>query len=103
MARYRLAQIKMNIDEPMDRLPVRVAKQLRIRESDIREWEVRRKSTDSRKKPHIQFVYTVDFVTDKKLDLKRNRDLTLVDEEAEAAENLKAAAEKLNMLQEQTH
>lgn len=85
MARYRLAQIKTDIDEPMDRLPARVAKQLRIRESDIREWEVRRKSTDSRKKPHIQFVYTVDFVTDKKPDLKRNRNLTLVDEEAEAA------------------
>ncbi len=85
MARYRLAQIKMNTDEPMDRLPARIAKQLRIRESDIREWEVRRKSTDSRRKPHVQFVYTVDFVTDKKPDLRKNRNLTLVDEEAEAA------------------
>ena len=46
---------------------------------------VRRKSVDSRKKPHIQFVYTVDFVTDKKLKTGKNRDLAVVDEEAEAA------------------
>jgi len=84
MARYRLAQIKTDTDEPMDRLPSRVAKLVRISESDIREWEVRRRSTDSRKKPHIQYVYTVDFVTDKKLKIANNRNLTLVDEAAEA-------------------
>ncbi len=83
--RYRLAQIKTNIDEPMDRLPARVAKLARISESDIRSWEVRRKSTGSRKKPHIQFVYTVDFVTDKKLNAKKIKDLIIVDEAAEAA------------------
>lgn len=84
MARYRLAQIKTNTDEPMDRLPSRVAKLVRISESDIKEWEIRRRSTDSRKKPHIQYVYTVDFVTDKKLRVEKIRDLTMVDEAAEA-------------------
>ena len=85
MKRYRIAQIKTEIDEPMDALPSVIAKTLGIKESDIRGWEVRRKSIDSRKKPHIQFVYTVDFSTDKKLRLARNHDLSLVDEEAEAA------------------
>jgi uncharacterized FAD-dependent dehydrogenase len=83
--KYRLAQIKTEIDEPVDVLPSVIAKTLGIKESDIRGWELRRRSTDSRKKPHIQFVYTVDFFTDKKLRTGRSRDLTLVDEEAEAA------------------
>ena len=85
MKKYRLAQIKTEIDEPVEVLPSVIAKTLGIKESDIRGWEVRRRSTDSRKKPHIQFVYTVDFFTDKKLRAGRSRDLTLVDEEAEAA------------------
>lgn len=83
--KYRLAQIKTEIDEPVDRIPGLIAKTLRIRESDILDWEIRRRSIDSRKKPHILFVYTADFVVDKKPDTKRLRDLTEVDEEAEAA------------------
>jgi len=83
--RYRLAQIKTEIDEPVEVLPSLVAKTLGIKESDIRGWEVRRRSTDSRKKPHIQFVYTVDFFTERKLRTNRNKDLSAVDEEAEAA------------------
>ena len=83
--RYRLSQIKTNTDVPMDDLPKIAAKKLGISEGDIREWEVRRKSVDSRKKPYVQFVYTVDLVTDKKLKAGKNRDLSVVDEEAEAA------------------
>ena len=83
--RYRLAQIKTEITEPVENIPKIIAKELHIRESDIAEWELRRKSIDSRKKPHIQFVYTADFVTHKKLKAGRNRNLSVVDEEAEAA------------------
>ena len=85
MRKYRLAQIKTDIDVPAAELPGIVAEKLGIAESDIKEWELRRMSVDSRKKPHIQFVYTVDFVTDKKLKTGKNRDLIEVDEEAEAA------------------
>jgi len=83
--RYRLAQIKTGIDETMDVLPSAIAKTLGLKESDILDWEVRRKSIDSRNKPHIQFVYTVDFDTEKKIRMGRNKDLSIVDEEAEAA------------------
>ena len=85
MNRYRLAQIKTEIDEQADILPSAVAKTLSIRESDIHDWEVRRRSIDSRKKPHIYFVYTVEFSTDKKLKAGRFKNLSAVDEEAEAA------------------
>ena len=82
--KYRLAQIKTEIDEPVSSIPGIIAKELRIKESDIREWEIRRKSIDSRKKPHIQIVYTADFVTDKKLRCTPKNRLSQVDEEAEA-------------------
>ncbi len=83
--KYRLAQIKTEIDEPVESIPGIIAKTLRIREGDILDWEIRRRSIDSRKKPHIQFVYTADFVVDKKLNTKKNHNLVEVDEEAEAA------------------
>ena len=82
--RYRIQQIKTGTDADPEKLPDIIAGKLRLRPGDIREWEIRRRSVDSRKKPHIQFVYTVDFVTDKKLKV-RSRDLVQVDEEAEAA------------------
>ena len=69
----------------MEDLPQIIASKLGLARGDIKDWEVRSKSVDSRKKPHIQFVYTVDFITDKKLRLKKNRDLSAVDEAAEAA------------------
>ena len=83
--KYRLAQIKTEIDESADAIPGIIAKTLRIRESDVLEWEIRRRSIDSRKKPHIQYVYTADFVVNKKLNTKKSRDLMEVDEEAETA------------------
>ena len=80
--KYRIAQIKTSISDPEDVIPKEIARELHIRETDISEWEIRRKSIDSRKKPHIQYVYTVDFVTGKKLKEGRNRNLSAVDEEA---------------------
>ena len=83
--KYRLSGIKTDIDEPMEALPRITAKKAGIRESDISFFEIRKRSIDSRKKPHIQFVYAVDFVTDKKLSSRRIKNLAEVDEEAEAA------------------
>ncbi|MBQ6623381.1 MAG: FAD-dependent oxidoreductase [Mogibacterium sp.] len=83
--KYRITEIKTDIDMPADALPGIVAKRVGISESDISGWELRRKSIDSRKKPHIQFVYTVEFVTDRRLNPKKISNLNIVDEEAEAA------------------
>ena len=69
----------------MSALPAIVAEKLRITAADIREFEVRRKSVDSRRKPYIQFVYTVDFDTDKKLRIpkKLSSDICTIDIESE--------------------
>ena len=65
----------------MSELPAVTAARLRIPAEDIRDFEVRRKSVDSRKKPYIQFVYTVDFSVDKKLRIpkKLSSDISAVD------------------------
>ena len=81
--RYRISEIKTNIDVPVSDLPGIIAGKTGIRTGDITSWEIRRKSTDSRKKPYIQFVYTVDFVTAKKLRVKKVHGLSIVDEEKE--------------------
>ena len=49
--KYRIAQIKTDIDTPTLKLPEIVAGKLGISESDIRDWKLLRKSIDSRKKP----------------------------------------------------
>ncbi len=83
--KYRYSQIRTDIDTDQSELPRIIASKLGIAEGDIKSWEIRKKSADSRKKPHIQFVYTVDFVTEKKIRLKKNKDIAAVDEEAERA------------------
>ena len=69
----------------MSELPAVTAARLRIPAADIREFEIRRKSVDSRKKPYIQFVYTVDFSVDKKLRIpkKLSSDISVVDIKSE--------------------
>ena len=83
--RYRFKGIKTNIDVPMSELPAAVAAKLHIPVSEIKDFEVRRRSVDSRKKPYIQFVYTVDFDTDKRIRIpkKLSSDISIVNVENE--------------------
>lgn len=85
--RYRFNGIKTDIDVPMSALPGITAKKLGVTADAFRDFEIRRKSVDARKKPYIQFVYTVDFVTDKKLRIPKKyaKDISIVDEAAAAA------------------
>ena len=96
MVRYRYNEIRTETDFPMDSLPSLIARKLGIRESDISWWEIRRKSTDSRKKPHIQYVYTVDFTTDRKIrNVSKIRGLDIVDPEKERVLPPECGSEKL--------
>lgn len=81
--KYRINEIRTEINTPVDELPAIISRKTGIREADISWWELRRKSVDSRKKPHIQYVYTVDFITEKKLKRKMSG-LTRIDESEKA-------------------
>ena len=67
MKHYRISEIKTEIDEPIDVLPAKVARKCGLKTGDILRWEIRRKSIDSRHKPDIKWVYTVDFWCEKKV------------------------------------
>lgn len=61
MYHYRINEIKTRIDESPAVLVAKVAKAVGVKPSDIAELEIRRRAIDSRRKPDIRFVYTVDF------------------------------------------
>ena len=78
--KYRLSQIKTDIDTAVEKLPEIAAEMLHIKRGEIFEWEIRRKSIDSRKKPDVKLVYTIDFKCDKRLRPGRNKNLSIVEE-----------------------
>lgn len=56
----RVTGIKLSLDEDEAALVVKIAKKLKIRESDILDYKIFRQSVDARKSRMIFFVYTVD-------------------------------------------
>ena len=79
--KYRLSQIKTDIEFPMENLPEVAAKMLHIDRGEILEWEIRRKSIDSRKKPDVKYVDTIDFTCRKKLKPGRNKNLIIPEDD----------------------
>ena len=97
MIRYRLSEIKTEIDAPMNTLPDVIARMMGLKPSDITWWEIRRKSVDSRKKPHILYVYTADFIADHPIKrASRIRGLTVIDPESEKVTPPEPGTEKLS-------
>lgn len=71
----RIGQIKLAPGHSETALRQKVAKMLRIPESDILQLQIQKQSVDARKKPDIWYVYTVDVkVVDEALVLKRQKD-----------------------------
>lgn len=54
----RISQLKIDIDESVEKLPIKIAKKLKIKESEIINYRIAKQSIDARKK--VTFVYTVD-------------------------------------------
>lgn len=75
-----------------------IEKKLKIKQSDIKEFTVLKKSVDARKKEQIFFIYQVDFFTDnekKVLDRYKKNDVTIKSEKKKTdIEKCEVAAEK---------
>lgn len=56
----RIGQLKLNPDHTQNDLLQKIAKTLRISEKEIKGYQIKKQSIDARKKPLIQYVYTVD-------------------------------------------
>lgn len=56
----RISQIKRNAEKGEQGLKRAAAKELRIREEEIQNLRICKRSLDARKKPELYYVYTVD-------------------------------------------
>lgn len=56
----RINQLKIHPEHSQEELIQKAAKTLRISKSEIQSLDIRKQSIDARKKPNIQYVYTVD-------------------------------------------
>ncbi len=59
MPYLRIANVRVDVTEPEDQLPRRVARTLGIGETDLARWRILRKSLDARSRRNLKFVYTI--------------------------------------------
>lgn len=61
----RVQDIKLSLEEDQAQLPIKVAKKLKIKPSDVIKYTIFKEAIDARKKDEIKLVYTVDVETTK--------------------------------------
>ncbi|MGV8150085.1 MAG: NAD(P)/FAD-dependent oxidoreductase [Alkaliphilus sp.] len=72
----RISEVKLDIDDGIEKLLPIISKKLKISKSEIIEYKIFKESIDARKKGKINFVYTVDVsVENEKAVLKKNKGL----------------------------
>lgn len=67
--RYRIHQIKLNIDDDHGMFEKAIKKKLKRRDIKISDITIAKESIDARKKPEVKLVYSLDFSCDEKLPL----------------------------------
>ena len=61
----RINQLKLPVGHSAEQLKKKIIKTLQIREGDLKQYSVRKRSIDARKKPELYYVYSIDLaVTD---------------------------------------
>lgn len=74
--KYRINEIKMEIEKPLTELPVIISRLLSVSTDEITDWRVVKESIDARDKTNIRMVYSVEFDTNKTIPkkiLQKNR------------------------------
>ncbi len=73
----RINEIKLSLEEDIDRIPGKIAKKLRLKPEEILEYQIFRESIDARKRDQINLVYTVDVkVKNEEKVLEKHRDIS---------------------------
>ena len=72
----RIRDLSLTPDDTLGRLVQLTTKHLQIKENEIKQLHIRKKSVDARKKNDVRIIYTVDVEIKGREDklLKRNRD-----------------------------
>ncbi len=79
----RIGQLKLNPDHSKKDLIQKIAKTLRISETEIIDFQIKKQSLDARKKPELKYVYTVDVKVRNEgqiLKKQKNNQIALVNE-----------------------
>ena len=70
----RINQLKLPVSHTPEQLREKLLQTLRMREKELKQYTVRKRSLDARKKPELYYVYTIDFTAaDEERFLKRLR------------------------------
>ena len=66
----KVDQLKLDISAKDNQIKKAIAKKLRVQDSDIKDYQVLKRSIDARKKPDLFFVYSVLVSLDGALEQK---------------------------------
>ena len=66
----KIDQLKLDISAENNQIKNSIAKKLRVKITDIKNYEILKRSIDARKKPELFFVYSVAVTLDKALEQK---------------------------------
>lgn len=77
---YRISQVKLPIEHSENDLYTAVAKTIKMDTADILMIKIIKQSIDARDKTKLLYVYTLDFETKRKINLKKNNKVTLVED-----------------------
>lgn len=90
----RISQIKRNAEKGEQGLKHAAAKELRIREEEIQNLRICKRSLDARKKPELYYVYTVDVeVNDRRKNTAENVKATKLPEQKKSSTPQSRAAQ----------
>ena len=62
----RISQLKLPVEHTEAQLKKKLLKTAHIKEQDLKQFFIRKRSVDGRKKPELYYVYTVDLIACKK-------------------------------------
>lgn len=95
--RYRIHQIKLNIDDDHSVFEKAVKKKLKRRDIKISDITIVKESIDARKKPDVKLVYSLDFSCDEELPLDEAK---VQDYDVLMSERMDSCREKAALLEE---
>lgn len=79
----RIGQLKLNPNHSKHDLLQKIAKTLRISETEILDFQIKKQSIDARKKPELKYVYTIDVKIKNEVQVlkkQKNNQISLVSE-----------------------
>lgn len=80
--RVRVSQIKVPLNHSIDDVVKKACKKIKVELSDVREYELVKKSIDARKKDALTYIYSIDIVLKQQRKLKgKDKDVTVVEKQ----------------------